>query len=83
MTETDVSRRVAKVAVRVVQRCFERVFAGGFGELRTYNGSRLPKLVIRLSIYILGKAHIKVAEDLYHEIEGDREKVDHGAHKGG
>jgi hypothetical protein len=30
---------------------------------------------------ISGKAHIKVAEDLYHEIEGDGEKVDHGAHK--
>ena len=83
MTETDVSRRVAKVAVRVVQRDFERVFTSGLGELRTYSGSSLLKLVARLSIYILRKAHIKVAEDLYHEIEGDGEKVDHGAHKGG
>ena len=33
MTETDVSRRVAKVAVRVVQRDFERAFASGLGEL--------------------------------------------------
>jgi hypothetical protein len=41
MTETDVSRRVDKVAVRVVQRGFERVFSSGFGELRTYDGSRL------------------------------------------
>jgi hypothetical protein len=49
MTETDVSRRVAKVAVRVVQRAFERVFAGGFGELRTYDGSRLLKLITGLS----------------------------------
>jgi hypothetical protein len=81
MTETGVSRRVDKVAVRVVQRDLERVFISGLGELRTYNGSRLLKLVTGLSI--LGKAHIKVAEDLYHEIEEDGEKVDHGAHKGG
>ena len=81
MTETDFSRRVANVAVRVVQRAFERVFAGGLGEVRTYNGSRLLKLITGLSI--LEEAHIKVAEDLYHEIEGDREKVDHGAHKAG
>jgi hypothetical protein len=32
---------------------------------------------------ILKKAHIKVAEDLYHEIEEDGEKVDYGAHKEG
>jgi len=85
MTETEVSKRVAKVAVRVVQSGFERVFTSGLamGELRTYNGSRLLKLVTRLSIYIVGKAHIKVAEDLYHQIEEGGEKVDHGAHKGG
>ena len=46
MTETGVSRRVDKVAVRVVQRGFERVFTSGLGELRTYNGSRcILKLV--------------------------------------
>ena len=49
MTETDVSRHVANVAVRVVQRDFERVFASGLGELRTYNGSRLL-IVTGLSI---------------------------------
>lgn len=81
MTETYVSKRVAKVAVRVVQRDFERLSTSGLGESRTYNGSRLLKLVTGL--LILGKAHIKVAEDLYHEIEGDGEKVDYGAHKGG
>jgi hypothetical protein len=81
MTETYVSKRVAKVAVRVVQRDFERVSKSNLGESRTYNGSRLLKLVTGLSI--LEKAHIKVAEDFYHEIEGDGEKVDHGAHKGG
>jgi hypothetical protein len=83
MTETDVSKRVAKVAVRVVQRGFERVFTSGLGELRTYNGSRLLKLVTGLLILGYLMAHIKVAEDLYHEIEGDGEKVDYGAHKGG
>jgi hypothetical protein len=41
MTETDVSKCVAKVAVRVVQSGFERVFTSGLGKLRTYNGSRL------------------------------------------
>lgn len=45
MTETDISKRVAKVAVRVVQSGFERVFTSrdrlAIGELRTYNGSRL------------------------------------------
>jgi hypothetical protein len=51
MTETDVSKRVAKVAVRVVQSDFERGFSSGLGELRTYNGSRLLKLVTGLSIY--------------------------------
>ena len=39
------------------------------------------KLVIYTGLSISGKAHIKVARDLYHEIERDREKVDHGAHK--
>ena len=39
------------------------------------------KLVMCTGLSISGKAHIKVAEDLYHEIERDREKVDHGAHK--
>ena len=67
--------------MRVVQRDFERVSKSGLGESRTYNGSRSLKLATGLSI--LGKAHMKVAEDLYHEIEGDGEKVDHGAHKGG
>jgi hypothetical protein len=81
MTETYVSKCVAKVAVRVVQRDFERLSKSDLGESRTYNGSRLLKLVNGLSI--LGKAHIKVAEDLYHEIKGDREKVDHRAHRGG
>jgi hypothetical protein len=85
MTETDISKRVAKVAVRVVQSGFERVFTSALamGELRTYNGSRLLKLVIALSIYILRKAHIEVAEDLYHQIERGGVKADHGAHKGG
>ena len=43
MTEADVSKRVSKVAVRVVQSDFKRVFTSGLamGELRTYNGSRL------------------------------------------
>ena len=50
MTETYVSKRVAKVAVRVVQRDFERVSTSGLGESRTYNGSRLLKLVTGLSI---------------------------------
>ena len=80
MTETGFSRRVANVAVRVVQRDLERVFASGLHKLRTYSGSRL-KLVTTLSI--LKKAHIKVGEDLYHEIEEDEEKVGHGAHKEG
>ena len=73
------------MAVRVVQRAFESVFAGGLGELRTYNGSRFLKLITGsgLSIYIEEEAHIKVAKDLYHEIEGDGKKVDHGVHKGG
>jgi hypothetical protein len=83
MTETYVSKCVAKMAVRVVQRDFERVFKSGLGESRTYNRSRLLKLVTGLSILGIQKAHIKVAEDLYHEIEGDREKVNHGAHKRG
>jgi len=48
MTETDVSRRVDKVAVRVVQRGFERVFSSGLGELRTYDGSRLKKISHRI-----------------------------------
>ena len=61
MIETDVSRRVAKVAVRVVQRGFERVFASCIGGVRTYNGSRLLKSVTGLYKYILWKAHIKVA----------------------
>jgi hypothetical protein len=80
MTETYVLKRVAKVAVRVVQRDFERVSKSNLGESRTYNRFRLLKLVSGLSI--LEKAHIKVAEDFYYEIEGDREKVNHGAHKG-
>ena len=41
MTETGVSKHVDKVAVRVVQRDFERVFTSGLGELRTYDGTRL------------------------------------------
>ena len=77
MTETYVSKCVVKVAVRVVQRNFERVSTSGLGESRTYNGSRLLKLVTGLLISGICKAHIKVAEDLYHEIKGDREKVDH------
>ena len=50
MTETDISKCVAKVAVRVVQSGFERVFTDCLlmGELRTYNGSRLLKLVVIL-----------------------------------
>jgi hypothetical protein len=53
MTETDFSKRVAKVAVRMFQSGFERVFTRAFamGELRTYNGSRLPKIVTSLSIF--------------------------------
>ena len=39
------------------------------------------KLVMFTGLSISGKAHIKLAEDLYHEIEKDREKVDHRAHK--
>jgi len=56
MTETDISKRVAKVAVRVVQSGFERVFTDRLvmGELRTYNGSRLPKLVVNI-YYIIRK----------------------------
>ena len=61
----------------MVQRDFERVSTSGLGESRTYIGSRLLKLVTKLSISGICKAHIKVAEDLYHEIEGDGEKVDH------
>ena len=80
MAETGFSRCVANVAVRVVQRDLERVFASGLHKLRTYSGSKL-KLVTRLAI--LKKAHIKVAEDLYHEIEEDGKKVDYGAHKEG
>ena len=83
MTETYVSKHVAKMAVRVVQRDFGRVSTSGLGESRAYNGSRLLKLVTGLSISGICKAHIKVAEDLYYEIKGDREKVDHWAHKGG
>jgi hypothetical protein len=83
MTETYVSRHVAKVAVRVVQRNFERLSKSDLGESRTYNGSILLKLVTGLSILEISNAHIKVAEDLYHEIEGDRGKVNHKAHKGG
>ena len=41
MTETGVSKHVDKVAERVVQRDFERVFTSGLCKLRTYNGSRL------------------------------------------
>lgn len=41
MAETGFSRRVANVAVRVVQRDLERVFASGLRKLRTYSGSRL------------------------------------------
>jgi hypothetical protein len=81
MTETYVSKHVAKVAVRVVQRDFEKLSKSDLDESRAYNGSRLLKLVNGLSI--LGKAHIKVAEDLYHKIEGDGEKIDYRAHKGG
>ena len=77
MTETYVSKHVATVAVRVVQRHLERVSTSGLGESRTYNGSRLLKLVTGLSISGICKAYIKVAEDLYHEIKGDGEKVDH------
>ena len=57
MTETDVSKRVAKVAVRVVQSGFGRGFTSrlAMGELRTYNGSKFLKLVTShaygLSIY--------------------------------
>ena len=83
MIETDFSRCVAKVAVRVVQRDFERVFSRGLGELRTYNVSKLLNLLSGRSILGKAHAHMKVAEDLYHEIEGDREKADHRAHKGG
>ena len=36
MTETYVSKHVAEVAVRVVQRDFERVSTSGLGESRTY-----------------------------------------------
>ena len=77
MTETYVSKCVAKVAVRVFQKDFKRVSTSGLGESRTYNGSRLLKLVTGLSILGIWKAYIKVAEDLYHETEGDGEKVDH------
>ena len=63
--------------MRVVQRDFERVSTSGLGESRTYNGSRLLKLVPGLSISGIYRAHIKVAEDLYHNIKRDREKVDH------
>ena len=41
MVDMDVSKCVAKVAVRVVQRGFERVVSSCFGEARTYNGSSL------------------------------------------
>ena len=41
MIETDFSSHIAKVAVRVAQRDFERVFTSGLGELGTYNGLRL------------------------------------------
>ena len=81
MIETDISRDVAKVAVRVVQRDFESVFGTGWGELRTYKGSGLLKSVTGLSI--LRKAHIRVVEGLYHEIEEGEEKVGHVGHKGG
>ena len=80
MTGTGFSRHVANVAVRVVQRDLERVFASGLHTLRTYSGSKL-RLVTRLAI--LKNAYIKVAEDLFHEIEEDGEKVDYRAHKEG
>ena len=48
MTEIYVSKHVAKMAMRVVQRDFERVSNSGLGESRTYNGSRLLKLVTGL-----------------------------------
>ena len=63
--------------MRVVQRDSGRVSTSGLGESRTYNGSRLLKLVTGLSVSGICKAHIKVAEDLHHETEGDREKVGH------
>ena len=44
MTETDFSSCVAKVAMRVAQRDFERVFTSGLGELRTCNGSRITRI---------------------------------------
>ena len=62
MTETYVSKCVAKVAVRVVQRDFEKVPTSGLDESRTYNGSRLLKLVTGLTISGICKAHIKLAE---------------------
>jgi hypothetical protein len=55
MTETYVSKHVAKVAVRVVQRDFERLSKSDLGESRTYNRFRLLNI-----LSILGKAHIKV-----------------------
>ena len=50
MMETDILNLVAKVAVRVVQRDFERVFASCIGGIRIYNGSRVLESVTRLSI---------------------------------
>ena len=50
MIDTDFSRHVAKVPVRVVQRGFERVFAGCIGGVRTYNVSGSLKLVTGVPI---------------------------------
>jgi hypothetical protein len=44
MVETDVVKCVAKVAVRVVHRDFERGFASCIGGVRTYNGSRIVSI---------------------------------------
>jgi len=84
MIDIDVSKRVAKVAVRVVQRGFKRVVPSCFGGARTYNGSRLLEsvLVTAAGLPILYMAHIKVAQDHYHEIGGDGEKVDYVGHRG-
>ena len=55
MIDIDFSKCVAKVPVRVVQRGFERVFAGCIGGVRTYNGSGLLKSVTGVPIlYIKG-----------------------------
>ena len=52
MAETDVVKHVAKVAVRVVQRDFERIFSCCISGVRTYDGSKLIllKSVTGLSI---------------------------------